>query len=104
MSSQDAFITLINASAATAMKHKQAALSLIQRTETPRTKSAHIAAQAAAYRAEKAIALFEEALNFPQAARAADMMEAGLVHLDMCEKHLDRVNDLLFGIEGISVA
>lgn len=100
MSSQDAFIMRLKASVATAVEHKQAALSLIERTERPSTKSALIAAQAAASRAEKAISAFEEALTFPQAARAADVMEAGFVHLDMCEKHLNRVSDLLFRMEG----
>lgn len=98
MSSQDAFILLLKASVATAIEHKQAALSLIERTATPSTKSA---AQAAAYRAQKAITVFEEALTFPQATtRATDIMEAGLVHLDMCERHLDRVSDVVFRTEG----
>lgn len=101
MSSQEAFITVLKASVATAIEHKQAALSLIERTKTPSTKSALVAAQAAAYRAQKAITVFEEALTFPQATtRATDITEAGLVHLDMCERHLNRVSDLLFRMEG----
>ncbi len=101
MSSQDAFILLLKASVATAIEHKQAALSLIERTATPSTKSGLVAAQAAAYRAQKAITVFEEALTFPQATtRATDIMEAGLVHLDMCERHLDRVSDVVFRTEG----
>ena len=94
--SQDAFVTFLNASIATAFQHKQTALSLIEKAETAQNKQALIAAEAAAYRADKAIAVFEEASTIPQEARAAVNMEAGLVHLDMCERHLHRASDLLF--------
>lgn len=96
MASQDAFITLLNANIEIAVEHKQTALSLIDKAETAQNKQALIAAEAAAYRADKAIAVFEDATTIPQQARAAVNMEAGLVHLDMCERHLQRASDLLF--------
>jgi hypothetical protein len=94
--SHEAFITLLNASIGTATEHKQTALSLIEKAESAQNKQALIAAEAAAYRADKAVAVFEEASTVPQEATAAINMEAGLVHLDMCEKHLHRASDLLF--------
>ncbi|WP_426129316.1 hypothetical protein [Pararhizobium sp. PWRC1-1] len=98
--SQDAFMTLLNPNIWIAVEHRQTALSLIVKAETAQNKRARIAAEAAAYRADKAITVFEEAsTTIRQQARAVAIIEAGLVHLDMCERHLKRANDLIFSLE-----
>jgi uncharacterized protein YacL (UPF0231 family) len=97
MSSQDAFITLLNASIATAIKHKQTALSLIERAETAQNKRARIASEAAAYRADKAVSVFKQALEFQRETnRSTDLHQTGLEHLDVCERQLNRATDLFF--------
>jgi hypothetical protein len=93
--SQDAFITLLNASIGTAIEHKKIAISLIERAETAQNKNALIAAQAAAYRADKAISMFKQALQFDrETKRAAEFNQTGLEHLDRCERQLNRASDL----------
>ena len=93
--SQDAFIAFMKASVATAFQHKQTALSLIVKAGAAQNKQALIAAEAAAYRADKAIAVFEDASNISQESRQAVITDAGLVHVDMCERHLHRASALL---------
>ncbi len=95
--SQDPFIASLNANIAAAVEDKQSALSLVLKAETAQNKQALIAAEAAAYRADKAIAVFEDASTIPQEVRASVNIEAGLVHLDMCERHLRRASELLCG-------
>jgi hypothetical protein len=97
MSSQDACITLLNAGVATAIEHKQTALSLIKRAETAQNKQAIIAAEAAAYRADKAVSMFKEALQSGrEPKRSSDLHQTGLGHLGLCERQLRRATDLLF--------
>jgi hypothetical protein len=100
MSSQDAFITMLNASVATAIEHKQTALSLIKRAETAQNKQAIVASEAAAYRANKAVSVFKEALQSErETKKSTDLHQTGLGHLDACERQLYRATDLLFLFE-----
>lgn len=86
---------LMNASIATAVEHKKSALSLIERAKTANNKSALIASEAAAYRADKAVAAFKQALECQrETKRSADLHQTGLGHLDICERQLTRASDL----------
>jgi hypothetical protein len=97
MTSQDPFITLLNASIGTAIEHKRTALSLMERAKTANNKSALIASEAAAYRADKAITAFKQASELGrETKRSADLYQTGLEHLDVCERQLHRSSDLLF--------
>jgi hypothetical protein len=96
MSSQDEFPTRLNGYIVTATEHKETALSLIRRAETTESKQARIAAEAAAYRADKAKVLFKQASAFQrETKRAADLKQTGLEHMDVCERQLNRATDLL---------
>lgn len=93
---EDAFILHLNENIALATEHKHTALSLIKRAETAENKRARIAAEAAAYRADKAKSVFKQALEFPrETRRAADLKQAGLEHIDVCERQLHRASGLL---------
>ena len=95
MSSQGAVIPLLNAGIAIAVKHKKSALLLIERPKTANNKNALTASQAAAYRADKAVAAFEQALEFDRKTRrSADLYQTGLGNLDVCERQLTRASDL----------
>jgi hypothetical protein len=96
MLSNDEFITMLNASIATGIEHKKLALTLIAKAETAQNKRAIIASEAAAYRADKAVSMFKEALLLQaEIKKSTDLHQTGLGHLDLCERQLYRATDLL---------
>lgn len=99
MSSQGAFLLLLNAGIATAVENKKSAILLIERAKAENNKNALTASQAAAYRADKAVAAFEQALEFHRKTkRSADLYQTGLGNLDVCERQLTRASDLFLQV------